>query len=84
MDGLEPEHDAAVCRDGTYKIAVEAIREAVQRGFRVTTNTTLFEGTDPARVRLFFDEMMKLGVEGMMLSPGYSYQKAPEIGRAHV
>jgi len=78
MDGLEPEHDAAVCRDGTYKIAVEAIREAVQRGFRVTTNTTLFEGTDPARVRLFFDEMMKLGVEGMMLSPGYSYQKAPD------
>ena len=78
MDGLEPEHDAAVCRDGTYKIAVEAIREAVQRGFRVTTNTTLFEGTDPVRVRLFFDEMMKLGVEGMMLSPGYSYQKAPD------
>ena len=78
MDGLEPEHDAAVCRDGTYKIAVEAIREAVQRGFRVTTNTTLFEGTDPSRVRLFFDEMMKLGVEGMMLSPGYSYQKAPD------
>jgi hopanoid biosynthesis associated radical SAM protein HpnH len=78
MDGLEPEHDAAVCRDGTYKIAIEAIREAVQRGFRVTTNTTLFEGADPARVRLFFDEMMKLGVEGMMLSPGYSYQKAPD------
>ena len=78
MDGLEPEHDAAVCRDGTYQIAVEAIREAVKRGFRVTTNTTLFEGADPARVRLFFDEMMKLGVEGMMLSPGYSYQKAPD------
>jgi len=78
MDGLEPEHDAAVCRDGTYQIAVEAIREAVKRGFRVTTNTTLFEGADPTRVRLFFDEMMKLGVEGMMLSPGYSYQKAPD------
>ena len=78
MDGLEPEHDAAVCRDGTYQVAVEAIREAVKRGFRVTTNTTLFEGAEPSRVRLFFDEMMKLGVEGMMLSPGYSYQKAPD------
>ncbi len=78
MDGLEPEHDAAVCRDGTYQIAIEAIKEAVARGFRVTTNTTLFEGTDPARIRLFFDEMMKLNVEGMMLSPGYSYQKAPD------
>ena len=78
MDGLEAEHDAAVCRDGTYNTAVEAIKEAVKRGFRVTTNTTLFEGTNPDRVRLFFDEMMKLGVEGMMLSPGYSYQKAPD------
>ena len=47
MDGLEAEHDAAVCRDGTYNTAVEAIKEAVKRGFRVTTNTTLFEGTNP-------------------------------------
>ena len=78
MDGLEPEHDAAVCRDGTYKIALEGIKEAVARGFRVTTNTTLFEGANPSRVREFFDEMMKLKVEGMMLSPGYSYQKAPD------
>ena len=78
MDGLEEEHDIAVCRDGTYKTAIEGIKEAVKRGFRVTTNTTLFSGAEPARVREFFDEMMKLGVEGMMLSPGYSYQKAPD------
>ncbi|GAB4249831.1 MAG: adenosyl-hopene transferase HpnH [Candidatus Methylacidiphilales bacterium] len=78
MDGLQPEHDEAVCRDGTYDIAIEGIREAVKRGFRVTTNTTLFNGAQPERVRQFFDEMMKLGVEGMMLSPGYSYQKAPD------
>jgi hypothetical protein len=44
----------------------------------VTTNTTLFDGADPASVRAFFDEMMALGVEGMMLSPGYSYDKAPD------
>jgi hopanoid biosynthesis associated radical SAM protein HpnH len=44
----------------------------------VTTNTTLFDGADPARVRRFFDAMMTLGVEGMMLSPGYSYSKAPD------
>jgi hopanoid biosynthesis associated radical SAM protein HpnH len=78
MDGLKEEHDHAVCRDGTYDTAVEGIKEAVKRGFRVTTNTTLFHGTNPERVRLFFDEMMKLGVEGMMLSPGYSYDKAPD------
>jgi hopanoid biosynthesis associated radical SAM protein HpnH len=78
MDGLREEHDEAVCRDGIYDTAVDAIREALRRGFRVTTNTTLFEGADPARVRRFFDAMMDLGVEGMMVSPGYSYAKAPD------
>ena len=78
MDGLREDHDEAVCRDGVYDRAVEAIRAAVARGFRVTTNTTLFEGASPLRVRQFFDAMMDLGVEGMMISPGYSYSKAPD------
>jgi hopanoid biosynthesis associated radical SAM protein HpnH len=78
MDGQKDHHDFAVCREGTYEIAVAGIRAAVKRGFRVTTNTTLFDGADPNSVRAFFDEMMDLGVEGMMLSPGYSYDKAPD------
>src|SRR5436853_840764 len=78
MDGLKDHHDFAVCREGTYDVATDAIREAVKRGFRVTTNTTLFDGADAKNVRAFFDEMMSLGVEGMMLSPGYSYDKAPD------
>ncbi|MBI3107658.1 MAG: adenosyl-hopene transferase HpnH, partial [Candidatus Rokubacteria bacterium] len=78
MDGLREEHDDAVCREGVYDRAVEAIREALARGFRVTTNTTLFDGASPLRMREFFDEMMSLGGEGMMLSPGYSYSKAPD------
>jgi hopanoid biosynthesis associated radical SAM protein HpnH len=78
MDGQEENHDFAVCREGTYQKAVDGIRLAVQMGFRVTTNTTLFEGADPNSVRAFFDEMMELGVEGMMLSPGYAYDKAPD------
>ncbi len=86
MDGQKDHHDFAVCREGTYDVAVEGIKEAVKRGFRVTTNTTLFDGTDPKSVRSFFDEMMVLGVEGMMVSPGYSYDKAPDqshfLGRA--
>jgi hopanoid biosynthesis associated radical SAM protein HpnH len=89
MDGLEEEHDFAVCREGTYQTARRAIEKALARGFRVTTNTTLFEGADPDRTRTFFDEMMALGVEGMMVSPGYSYEKAPdqdhflELERSH-
>src|SRR5215204_411465 len=78
MDGQKEHHDFAVCREGGYDIAVDGIREAVKRGFRVTTNTTLFDGSDAKSVRAFFDEMMALGVEGMMLSPGYSYDKAPD------
>jgi hopanoid biosynthesis associated radical SAM protein HpnH len=78
MDGLREEHDDAVCREGVYDVAVEGIREALRRGFRVTTNTTLFDGASPMRMQMFFDEMMDLGVEGMMLSPGYSYAKAPD------
>ena len=78
MDGLKDEHDEAVCREGVYEEAVAAVRAALARGFRVTTNTTLFEGADPGRVRQFFDAMMDLGVEGMMVSPGYSYAKAPD------
>ncbi|MGC3972654.1 MAG: adenosyl-hopene transferase HpnH [Pirellulales bacterium] len=78
MDGPREEHDHAVCREGTYDIAVDAIKAALAAGFRVTTNTTLFDTADPERIRGFFDEMMRLGVEGMMLSPGYSYEKAPD------
>ena len=78
MDGQREHHDFSVCREGGYDAAVEGIKEALRRGFRVTTNTTLFDGADANSVRSFFDEMMQLGVEGMMLSPGYSYEKAPD------
>lgn len=78
MDGLKEEHDHAVCREGVFEQAIAAIKMALEKGFRVTTNTTLFLGAKPERVRAFFDAMMGLGVEGMMISPGYSYEKAPD------
>jgi hopanoid biosynthesis associated radical SAM protein HpnH len=86
MDGQREHHDFSVCLEGGYEKALEGIKAALEGGFRVTTNTTLFDGADPKSVRGFFDEMMNLGVEGMMLSPGYSYDKAPDqshfLGRA--
>ena len=88
VDGQREHHDFSVCREGGYEIAIEGIKEAIRRGFRVTTNTTLFDGADPNSVRAHFDEMMRLGVESMMLSPGYSYDKAPDqkhfLGRARI
>ncbi len=86
VDGQKEHHDFSVCREGGYDIALDGIRAAVAAGFRVTTNTTLFDGADPKSVRKFFDEMMEVGVESMMVSPGYSYDKAPDqkhfMGRA--
>ncbi|MBT5381503.1 MAG: adenosyl-hopene transferase HpnH [Phycisphaerae bacterium] len=78
MDGPRDDHDFAVCREGTYDKAMAGIRTAVKMGYRVTTNTTLFEGADPNAIRTFFDEMMDAGVEGMMLSPGYAYEAAAD------
>ncbi|MEX0718824.1 MAG: adenosyl-hopene transferase HpnH [Planctomycetaceae bacterium] len=78
LDGPREEHDEAVCRDGVYDIAIKATQAALDAGFRVTTNTTLFNTADPDSVRELFDTLTEMGVEGMMISPGYPYEKAPD------
>ncbi len=78
LDGPENVHDRTVCREGVYKKAVAAIKAAKALGFTVTTNSTIFRGEDPHEMRAFFDDMMAMGVDGMMISPGYSYEKAPQ------
>ena len=77
LDGNRERHDESVCREGVFDTAVEAVREACARGFRVTVNCTLFDGEKPNEVADFFDYAMTLGVEGITVSPGYSYQHAP-------
>jgi len=78
IDGLKEEHDRSVCKKGGFELTVEGIKAALEAGFRVTTNTTLYHGADPERIRMFFDAMTDLGVESMTISPGYSYEKAPD------
>ena len=78
LDGPKEEHDAAVCREGVYDVAIQAIRTAVSQGFRITTNTTVFNNSEPAKLHEMFDTLMSMGVEGMMISPGYQYEKAPD------
>ena len=78
LDGNRERHDASVCQEGVYDRAVAAIRLALDRGFRVTINCTLFTGEDPDEVAAFFDEVMAMGVEGITISPGYSYSLAPQ------
>jgi len=78
LDGDREMHDRSVCEDGVYDRAVAAIGRAKAAGFRVNINCTLFEGSAPERVARFFDEVMAMGVDGMTVSPGYAYERAPD------
>jgi hopanoid biosynthesis associated radical SAM protein HpnH len=78
LDGDEEMHDRAVSQAGVFKRAAAAIRAAKGRGFRVCINTTLFEGADPERVAGFLDDVNALGIDGVMISPGYAYERAPD------
>lgn len=77
LDGTRDAHDAVTNHMGTFDTAVSAIREALSRGYRVCTNTTLFHGTDVEDVHRLFHFLSDLGVEGLMVSPGYAYEDAP-------
>ncbi len=77
LDGSRERHDESVCQEGVFDKAVAAIRLARSKGFRVTINCTLFSGENPDHVAAFFDEAMALGIEGITVSPGYSYHHAP-------
>jgi hopanoid biosynthesis associated radical SAM protein HpnH len=78
LDGDQKMHDRSVGQEGVYDRAVSALSLALSRGFRVTVNCTLFRGADPERVAAFFDEIMALGVDGITVSPGYAYERAPD------
>jgi hopanoid biosynthesis associated radical SAM protein HpnH len=78
LDGDRPMHDKSVCETGVYDRAVAAIREAKAAGFRVNINCTLFNDAAPDRVATFFDGLAGLGVDGITVSPGYAYERAPD------
>ncbi|AGW94749.1 MULTISPECIES: adenosyl-hopene transferase HpnH [Cupriavidus] len=78
LDGDREMHDRSVCQEGVYDRCVEAIRLAKQRGFRVNINCTLFNDAQPERVAKFFDSVKALGVDGITVSPGYAYERAPD------
>ncbi len=78
LDGAKAEHDASVCQDGVYDRAVAAIAAAKKAGFRVIINATLFDNAVPGKVAGFFDDVMGMGVDGISVSPGYAYERAPD------
>jgi hopanoid biosynthesis associated radical SAM protein HpnH len=78
LDGDRQMHDKSVCQEGVYDRAVKALQLAKARGFRVNINCTLFSDAEPARVAAFFDEVKALGADGITVSPGYAYERAPD------
>ncbi len=78
LDVDQQDHDRSVCQTGVYDRAVEAIRLVKSRGFRVNINATLFDNAEPERVARFFDAVTEIGVDGITVSPGYAYERAPD------
>jgi hopanoid biosynthesis associated radical SAM protein HpnH len=78
LDGDREEHDRSVCQEGVHERAVAAIRKAKAAGFRTIINATLFSNADPERTARFFDEVMAMGIDGISVSPGYAYERAPD------
>jgi hopanoid biosynthesis associated radical SAM protein HpnH len=78
LDGDQEMHDHSVCRQGVYEKAVAALKLAKEKGFRVTINCTFFNNADPERVAKFFDTVTEMGVDGITVSPGYAYERAPD------
>ena len=78
LDGLKKEHDHSVCREGVYDKVIEAIKVAKQKGFRVNINCTLFHQMTSSRTAKFFDFVTELGIDGITISPGYAYERAPD------
>jgi hopanoid biosynthesis associated radical SAM protein HpnH len=78
LDGDREDHDRTVCQSGVYDRAVAAIKMAKAKGFRVNINSTLFDTAEPERIASFFDEVIDMGVDGITVSPGYAYERAPD------
>lgn len=74
LDGLEATHDAVVERPGSFKRVVEAIQLLKQQGFHVAINCTLYKQTDPDEIVALCRYVSELGVDGILLSPAYTYE----------
>ncbi len=74
LDGPEKTHDLIVEKIGAYKKAVNSIRLALSHGFTVCTNTTIYKQTNISEIKNFINDMIRLGVKGILLSPSYNYR----------
>jgi hopanoid biosynthesis associated radical SAM protein HpnH len=74
LDGMRETHDYVCAKQGTFDRAVAMIREGVRLGHHVMANTTVFRDTSVEEVEELCRFLTDLGVEGMLVSPGYHYE----------
>ncbi len=78
LDGLKAHHDKSVCREGVFEKAVSAIHAAKAAGHRVSVNCTVFDDHPVEDLEAFLDYTVELGIDGITLSPGFAYERAPD------
>ncbi len=78
LDGMEKTHDAIAGRSGTFRSAIEAIRKAKRKGFRVCTTTSVYKNGDAAEMEELFALLSAMQVDGMLISPAFSYGSVPD------
>ncbi|MFI5352983.1 MAG: adenosyl-hopene transferase HpnH [Candidatus Binatales bacterium] len=74
IDGMRETHDRVVDRDGVFDTCVRMIEMLKQKGYRVQTNSTIFRETSADEIEELIKTLAGLGVDGMLLTPGYHYQ----------
>jgi MoaA/NifB/PqqE/SkfB family radical SAM enzyme len=67
-------HDYVCDRNGVFDKAVAMIKEGKRLGYHVTTNTTVFKETSMEEVEELCALVADLGVDGMLIAPGYHYE----------
>ena len=79
LDGLKEDHDKAVCQDGVFERCISAIKKAKSLGFRCNVNCTIFDDAKEDGVKKFLDYVTnELKVDGITISPGFAYERAPD------
>lgn len=78
LDGIEKTHDRMAGRIGTFQIAIEAIKRAKQKGFRVCTNTSVYKDANAEELEQLFALITRINVDGILISPAFSYQSVTE------
>lgn len=74
LDGMRETHDRVCAKDGVFDRAIEMIREGRKLGHHLMANMTIFKETDVEEVEDLCRLLTSLGVEGMLVSPGYHYE----------